>query len=99
MEQFKIRAGGFNEIRKLMLVKTIPLSVIAVAVGLGISQNNQNDSVNVLPYVIPFALLSLGIGLYRGVNRQKKLFESYTLSISDDSIIREQTNTPTIKIA
>jgi len=102
MEQFKIRQGGFNELRKQMLAKKIPLVVIAVAVGLAIFQfsaNNQNSNVNVWPYIIPMALLSVGFGLYRGMNRQRKLFESYTLSISDDSIVREQTNTPTIKIA
>lgn len=101
MEQFKIRQDGFAEIRKQMLAKSIPLTLIAVVIGLGISlfnPNNQNSSVNVLPFVIPFVLLAVGFGLYRGVNRQKKLFESYTLSISDNSVVREQANTPTIKI-
>jgi hypothetical protein len=98
MEQFKIRQGGFTEVKKKILLRIIPLLIVAITVGLGIGLNKKDDNVNVLSYVIPIAVLA-GFGIYRGVNRQKNLFESYTISISEDSIAREQTNTPTIKIA
>lgn len=99
MEQFKIRPNGFNEIKKQVLVRTIPLMVIATAAGIAISVNGQQDSVNILPFVIPLAALAIGFGLYRGIERQRELFESYTLSISDNRFIRTQANTPTIEIA
>lgn len=101
MQVFKIRQDGYKEIRKIMLVISIPLVVISGAVGITISninsKQNEND-VNVLPVVIPIAVLALGFGLYRGVNRQKALIESYTLTISNNHITREQLNTPTISI-
>lgn len=102
MEQFKIKPEGFKEIRKQMLVKTIPLAVIAVAVGLGVSYfnpNNQGDKVNVMPIVIPVAFGAVAFGLFRGVNRQKQLFQSYCLTISETGIVREQKNTPTISLS
>jgi hypothetical protein len=43
-------------------------------------------------------LAALSFGIYKGINRQKLLFESYKLSISEDGITREQSNTPTISI-
>ncbi len=85
-----------------MLVKTIPLAVIAVAVGLGVSYfnpNNQGDKVNVMPIVIPVAFGAVAFGLFRGVNRQKQLFQSYCLTISETGIVREQKNTPTISLS
>ncbi len=101
MQVFKIRQDGFKEIRKKMLLRSIPMLLIAGAVGITISTINskqKENDVNVLPIVIPMAVLALGFGLYRGVNRQKALFESYTLTITNNLITREQLNTPTISI-
>jgi len=101
MQIFKIRQDGFKEISKKSLLRSIPLLLIAGAVGITISTINskpKENDVNVLPIVIPIAALTLGFGLYRGVNRQKGLFESYTLTITNNLITREQLNTPTISI-
>jgi NhaP-type Na+/H+ or K+/H+ antiporter len=101
MQNFSIRPGGFNAIRKQMLIRTIPLMLIAVIVGILIStinSKNQADNVNILPFIIPFAFLAVGFGIYRGVNRQKSLLDSYTLNSTNNLIIREQLNTPTISI-
>lgn len=100
-ENFKIRPDGFNEIKKKMLIKAIPISLIAIAVGLTISffnPNTQNGNINILPIVVPICLGALAFGLFRGVNRQKELFESYTLTIDDNFVTRQQKNTPTIQI-
>ena len=75
--------------------------LIAVIVGILIStinSKNQANNVNILPFIIPFAFLAVGFGIYRGVNRQKSLLDSYTLNITNNLIIREQLNTPTISI-
>lgn len=102
MEQFKIRQNGFKEIRKAMLIKAIPISLLAVIGGISISYFNTNvqqSEVNVYPFVIPLGLAALAFGLYRGVNRQKEIFDSYILTIDDNGITREQHNTPTITIS
>ena len=100
-ELYKIKADGFKEIRKQIIIKSIPTGLIALAVGIGISvfnSNGQDTQTNVLPIVIPICLVALSFGIYKGINRQKLLFESYKLSISEDGITREQSNTPTISI-
>jgi hypothetical protein len=101
-EQFKIRPDGFKEIRKTMLIKAIPLCLLAASGGLTISHFNasgQQSDVNVYLFVIPLVAGALAFGLYRGVNRQKEIFDSYSLALSNDSITREQHNTPTISIS
>ena len=75
--------------------------ILAVAGGIAIStinSKNKADEVNVLPFVIPLMAGAVGFGLYKGINRQKVLFESYTLIISDNLVTRKQLNTPTISI-
>lgn len=70
------------------------LLVLAFALGIG-----YNDSdLSTLPYLLILLLATLGFGIYRGVVRQRRLFESYTLTIDDDSIQREQLDTATVKI-
>lgn len=101
MQVFKTRQDGFKEVRRKMLFRSIPLLLIAGAVGITISTINskqtEND-VNILPVIIPVFAAVFGFGLYRGLNRQKALFESYTLTITTNSITREQLNTPVISI-
>lgn len=102
MEQFKIRQDGFKEIRKMMLIKAIPISLLAVSGGLVISHfttNEQQSNENVFSFVIPMVLGALAFGLYRGINRQKEIFDSYRLMIDNNGITREQHNTPTITIS
>lgn len=102
MEQFKIRKDGFREIRKAMLFKTAPIAIIALLVGLAIGYLNtdaRQGEISVFPFVIPLLLGALGFGLYRGVNRQKEIFNSYILTLDNNCITREQHKTPTITIS
>ena len=100
-EEFQIIENGFTEIKKAILIKTIPIAVLAMGTGLLISHFNTNgetSNINVLPFVIPIIIGALVIGLLKGINRQKELFESYKLTLNTNEIIREQLNTPTISI-
>jgi hypothetical protein len=102
MEQFKIRQDGFKEIRKTILIKAIPISLFAAVGGLAISHfatNGQQSDVNVYPFLVPIVLGVLAFGLYRGVKRQKEIFDSYILTVDNNGITREQHNTPTISIS
>lgn len=101
METFKIRQDGFKEIRKQMLKRSIPLMLAAATVGIVISSINSKkpvDNLSVLPIVIPLVVAALGFGIYTGVNRQKAIFDSYHLVITNNLITREQQNTPTVSI-
>ena len=84
-----------------MLFRLIPLMVVTIAAGALIASINSKDKtpeINVLPIVNPLIGLAVASGLYRGINRQKKLFESYRLTLTDNMITREQDNTPTVSI-
>ncbi|TKK64721.1 hypothetical protein FC093_21985 [Ilyomonas limi] len=101
MQQFKIELKGFRDISNKAIMRTIPVMLLAGATGMYISvssNSNDVDDVGILPYVIVTVLIGLAIGLYKGINRQKKLLESYTLTIGNNLITREQSNTPTISL-
>jgi hypothetical protein len=101
MQTFLIKKDGFKVIKKQMLLRTLPVLIIAAAGGIAIATINSKQKtpdINVLPIIIPFMLVAVGFGLYRGLNRQKALFESYTLTITNNLITREQLNTPAISI-
>lgn len=102
MKEFKIKENGFNEIRKQILVRTIPLVLISATFGLVIveynSANSGHPEVNVLPIVIPIILGAFAYGIFKAVKRQKRIYETYVVKIDDSCVIREQGNTPTIKI-
>lgn len=99
--EYKIKTDGFKEIQKKIILTTVPMSLIAVSVGVYIStvntKSNEND-INVLPFIIPLLICLLGYGLYKSIKRQKIIFESYRLVINEEHISREQFNTSIITI-
>ena len=100
---YKTQLGRFNEIRTLMLWKSLPLGVLALAGGIGMSyfssENPQNPAeVSTLPLLVPLMVGCLGFGTYRGVTRQKQIYDSYALTITETQLTREQHNTPTVSI-
>ena len=101
MQHYKIRQDGFKEITKQMLIRTLPMMLIAITIGITISTINSKDKsdlVNVLPIIIPLLTVAAIFGVYRGVNRQRGLFESYQLTFTNNVITREQHKTPTVSI-
>lgn len=101
MQVFKIRQNGFKEIQKQSLQKSILLMLIAITAGIFMSLFNAKPDVekaNVLPVIIPILIIAAGYGLYRGLKRQKGIFESYTLTVTNNLITREQLNTPTVSL-
>jgi hypothetical protein len=104
MQVFKIKQNGFKEIRKKILLRSFfTLLIAGVGIIITINSNEINfeqkeNDVNNLPIFIPLLIAIFGFGIYRGLNRQKNLFESYTLTIANNLMIREQLDTPTISI-
>ncbi len=101
-DQFKVRDNGFDEIRKKILLRTAPIALLAAIGGLAISHFNTNghaSDINVLPFVLPIVLGALTFGMIKGIKRQKGIFNSYTLTIDETEITREQDITSLIKIS
>lgn len=101
MEQFRNKIDGFREIRNGMIKRSIPTFLISMCGGLLMSFFNSNGKqidLNLFFLVIPIMLGSVVFGLYRGIKLQRKIYESYVLSVDNNSITREQHNTPKISI-
>lgn len=56
------------------------------------------DSVDTLPYIVIGVTIMLSVSVWNSMRRQKKIFESFRLTVSDDALIREQLYTSTITI-
>jgi hypothetical protein len=114
MLTFRIKPGGYKEIRKKMLIWGIPSYLLMVTIVLTITFSidyDRNDQIKPDTYntSTPYDWLTLALpilvvasaacfGFYRALRRIKKAFESYELTISENLIAREQANTPTISI-
>lgn len=100
-ETFKIKSTGFDEIKKQSIIRAVPILLISMCFGIGIvflNSKNKEDVWYVLPFILPIMLFALGSGIYKGLKRQKMLFDSYQLIFSGNNIVREQVNTPTVNI-
>jgi hypothetical protein len=97
MRVFKIRQDGFKVEKRLLLTRTIPILLITIAVG-SVFFSQKLNYTNILPYYIPFLVLIISLGFYLGLKRRKSIFESYTLTIANNLLTREQLNTSTISI-
>ncbi|GAA4435456.1 hypothetical protein GCM10023188_27460 [Pontibacter saemangeumensis] len=99
MKVYRNREGGFREIQKKALWTTVPLVALALTFGFGISYYNSGSSdFSALPFVVLIGLGAGGIGIFKGLNRQQELFRSYSLTIDEDAVQREQSNTTTLRI-
>jgi hypothetical protein len=99
MQQFKIGEEGYKKFRKKWFATIVPLvAIIAVVIIVMNTLSSQNTEVNTLPIVLPVVLILIGFSLYRGLSQQKRLLESYSVTISDNEITREQLNTRPLSI-
>jgi hypothetical protein len=98
---FKIHKDGFNDLRKMVIRRSLPIGIIALAsgvvMGAPVTAPKQLDTQTLL-LCLGFGVFALGIGLIRGLKKQKLLLDTYTLTVSNEKLVREQVNTPTIII-
>ncbi|MEJ8802158.1 hypothetical protein [Pontibacter sp. H249] len=97
MEVYRNRKDGFKVIQKRTLKIILPFMVLGLLSGIGISYYN-NASFDTIPFVLVISFVAVSFGMYRGLNRQRILFNSYSLTVEDQCLIREQQNTPTVQI-
>ena len=102
MQVFTVRPDGFARIRKKMLWRLVPFFLGLIIILLVATSFYQLGSFGFamsseLYFPIVVAIF-FGWRLYREVSKQKKIYETYTLTIDDFSITREQHNTPPFTI-
>jgi len=98
---YTIRPGGFKEIRQKLLMRLIPLFLIVFfVVGyLNFSSLKYTEGDYTSIYFASAIFLFYGVfGISRTLNKRKKMFESYSLSIDANSIWRDIKDTPSIHL-
>jgi hypothetical protein len=101
MEQFKFKPDGVKKMSRFILIKTIPILVLLAAGSIIINYYINYTDVNkakTTSYSIVIIMAVLGFAIYRSNKKQQQLLESYTLTLDEEGIIREQFNTPRIVI-
>src|SRR5687768_15679728 len=99
MRHFTTIKDRFHEVRKKILIAIISVYGVAVFIVLFIFSSSKTEIDNSWIFTLMLIAPVLAFTTYRNIKRQKKIFETYRLSITDDAVIREQDNTPTITIS
>jgi Ca2+/Na+ antiporter len=100
MNVFKTQPEGFAIIRKQALTRFIPVMLLGVIVVLAANYSttdNRFDTDTVL-FTIPIMLVAVGIGIYNGLKKRRKLFDSFSVAINEDTISRTQEDTPELSL-
>ncbi|XRE42167.1 hypothetical protein ACIVBQ_000371 [Tenacibaculum discolor] len=93
-KEFKIKENGFSEVKSSTLKIVIPiLTLLVVLPAIIILSIKSNGFTTNLDTVLFLALIVIGIlflGVFIGMKRAKKSFESFKLIIDKNEIIRRQ---------
>ena len=103
MQIFQLSPDGFKKVKEKLLFRGIILGAIALTIGFYIAIANQNEDAEtsifeILPFMIPIFIIALGVGIFKGLKRQKTGWDSFQLTIEEDAITRSQNNIPDIMI-
>jgi hypothetical protein len=100
MQTFTTRANGFPAIRKKVLMRMLPVFAITFSVAVGISLFQQSDNKETMQSVLMGymvgGLLIFGGRVFMEIKKRRKIYDTYSLTIDDLQIVREQHNTPAI---
>src|SRR5690348_15928590 len=98
MPQYKLDPAQFAKLKKKTLTRVIPIYVIILTVLITTRAFDPEKELDLVPSLIGIALFSgiVAFSLYRLFGRQRKMYDSYSVTIYDNLITREQLNTPTI---
>lgn len=101
MQTFRIGEDGIKELKKKMLSRIIPVILIIITGGIAINIVNSKEKMSgvfAIPFIIVFLAVAFGRGIYGAIKKQKALLQSYTLTVTNNMITREQLDTPTVSI-
>lgn len=93
MEQFKVSQEGYNKLIKKWLI--IMIAVLGVVLSIYIATaiiSHKPGEFDPSPIVIPVVAVIVGFSVFRGIRKQRRIFLSYCVTITDSDITREQIN-------
>ena len=78
----------------------IPAMIIVIAsITIVNYLSSKPTDINIAPYFVPIMAAFFGFNFYRSIKKQKKLLYSYTITVSNDGVTREQLNMPPLTIS
>lgn len=101
MHQFRLSADGFKKIKKYTLSRVFLFMLLAFIGSIFVSYSNYQNkqgSILFLPTGVIGLTIILMVGMNWVMNRSRESMQSYTLTLKDNTIIREQLYLPTITI-
>ena len=100
MQSFAIKPNSFKEIRKATLIRLVPVLAALLLISIVLNVRSVQDPGQADTWLIMIFLITgvFSYSIYTTLKRQKQMLESYRLTITHEDIIREQVNTPDIKI-
>lgn len=98
MKVYRMSKDRFKKFANKWLIATSILMVVIFTIIVITNINTDPQGINILPFLIPFLAAIFCFNIYRSFKRQKKFLDSYSITISDDVVTREQMNTPPLSI-
>ena len=101
MKIYKVDPSKVHANTKQVLLRTIPLVLLAMLAGFYVSENagQQESSVYSIILTIILCILGGGAGIFIAIKRANKGLQTFELIIDENTIIRKQHNTPTINLS
>ncbi|MBS0028603.1 hypothetical protein ACTJJ0_19020 [Chitinophaga sp. 22321] len=95
MSVFKTDPAGFAAIRKQTLVRTLPVMLFGVIVVFAANFSPSDYRFDMYPMLIavPVMLAAVARGVYIGLRKRRKLYDSFTVEITEDTVTRTQADT------
>lgn len=99
-ETFTVRTGSFKEAWNKVLPRIIVSYILSMVVAILISfaVNRSSGDISLVYFVVGIMIVVGIFGTYRSYQRQKELFESFSLIIDEYSITRVIQNTRSVTI-
>ncbi len=92
----------FTEIQKKIIIRSavfVPLMMIFAFVVFVYPDDNVNVGWEVPIFYLLFIFAILLFSIFRTIKRQKSIYNSYKLTVTESSLLREQNNLPPVTIA
>lgn len=100
-QQFRIKPGTFEKVRKKRLRILLPVMLLAAIAGIAISYTTSKrlpGQVNSLPIVIVCLIVAFSFAIFRLLNRMRIMYDSYLLTVTENTITRELAGSPPMTI-
>lgn len=102
MLEFENKKEQFPEIRKQILIKRLPLLIVCSIVGIGAATYEKYEAYSLMISIIStcfsviFATSIFTWLLRKQIRKEKLIFESFKLTLDENRIIKEQSDSPKV---